>query len=295
MAGKIEMSRSSNSASEITIYRPNQRHELGFFQTWIVMSRNVYRSRELIWQLFKRDFFASYKKSFLGITWIFISPVVGIVSWVFLQKTGMLKPGEVGIPYPAYVLVGTSMWGLFIGLYEAASNTLLAGKDLIMQVNYPHEALLFQQTAQQFANFSITLLLNLVVLLLFRITPAWQTIFLPFVLIPLFLFGSGIGLVVSMINVVAIDISRAISMVLGLGLYLTPIIYSNEFGNEFVQTLIKWNPLTYLVCSCRDIIIYGSIYSSKGFFASSILAFSLFIISWRLFYVSEDRLVERMV
>ena len=286
---------SSNSDSEIIIYRPNQRHELGFFQTWILMCRNIYRSRELIWQLFKRDFFASYKKSFLGITWIFVSPVVGIVSWVFLQKTGMLKPGDVGIPYPAYVLVGTSMWGLFIGLYEAASNTLLAGKDLIMQVNYPHEALLFQQTAQQIANFSITFLLNIVVLLLFRIIPAWQAILLPFAIIPLFLFGSGIGLVVSMINVVAIDISRAISMVLALGLYLTPIIYSDEFGNEFVQAIIKWNPLTYLICSCRDLIIYGTFYNTPGYIVSSIFSFLFFMISWRLFYVSEHQLVERMI
>ena len=286
---------SKNSELEITIYRPNQRHELGFFQTWILMCRNIYRSRELIWQLFKRDFFASYKKSFLGITWIFITPIIGIVSWVFFQKTGMLKPGDVGIPYPAYVLIGTSMWGLFIGLYEAASNTLLAGKDLIMQINYPHEALLFQQAAQQIANFSITLLLNLVVLLLFRISPAWETIFLPFVIIPLFLFGSGIGLVVSMINVVAIDISRAISMVLALGLYLTPIIYSNEFGNEFVQAIIKWNPLTYLICSCRDLIIYGTFYSTSGYIVSSIFSFLFFMISWRLFYVSEHQLVERMI
>ena len=289
------MNKRTNSGSDITIYRANQRHELGFIQTWLVMGRNIYRSRELIWQLFKRDFFAAYKKSFLGITWIFVTPVVGITSWVFLQKTGMLKPGDVGIPYPVYVLVGTSIWGLFIGLYEAASNTLLAGKDLILQVNYPHEALLFQQAAQQVANFSITLLLNLVVLLLFRIIPAWQTIFLPFVIIPLFLFSSGIGLVVSMINVVAIDISRAISMLLALGLYITPIIYSNEFGHELVQTMIKWNPLTYLVCSCRDLIIYGTFYSTGGYLVSSIFSFLFFMISWRLFYVSEHQLVERMI
>ena len=101
----------------IKIYRPNQRHELGFFKTWAVLAKNIINSRELIWQLFKRDFFASYKKSFLGITWLFIAPIMGIVSWVYLNMTGMLHPGDVGIPYPAYVLVGTSMWGLFMGFF----------------------------------------------------------------------------------------------------------------------------------------------------------------------------------
>ena len=42
------------------------RHELGFFETWEVMSRNVWGDRELIWQLFKRDFFAAYRESVVG-------------------------------------------------------------------------------------------------------------------------------------------------------------------------------------------------------------------------------------
>ena len=108
----------------ITVYRPNQRRELGVLATWSVMARNVWSSRELVWQLFKRDFLASYKKSFIGFTWLFIMPIIGILSWVFMQKTGLLRPGSVGIPYPAYVLIGTSMWGLFIGFYMSGRETL---------------------------------------------------------------------------------------------------------------------------------------------------------------------------
>jgi lipopolysaccharide transport system permease protein len=156
----------------ITIYRPNQRHEQGFLHTWVVMARNVARSRELIWQLFKRDFFAQYKKSFLGITWIFFAPVMGIVSWIFFQKTGMLQPGDVGIPYPAYVLIGSSMWGLFMGFFNAADSTLKAGTSFIMQVNYPHEALLFKQVAQKLADFLIGFVMNFVILFMFHVTPS---------------------------------------------------------------------------------------------------------------------------
>ncbi|MFC1799069.1 hypothetical protein ACFLZL_04615, partial [Thermodesulfobacteriota bacterium] len=118
-------------SEQATVYRPNQRHDLGFFETWLVMSKNILKSRELIWQLFKRDFFAVYKKSFLGITWIFVAPLMGIVSWVFLNMTGMLHPGDVGIPYPAYVLVGSSVWGLFLGFFNSAKATLSSGKDFV--------------------------------------------------------------------------------------------------------------------------------------------------------------------
>ena len=283
------------STQQISIYRPNQRHDLGFFETWAVMAKNIVKSRELIWQLFKRDFFASYKKSFIGLTWIFVAPIMGIVSWVFLNMTGMLHPGDVGIPYPAYVLVGTSIWGLFMGFFNSANTTLSAGQSLVMQVNYPHEALLFKQTAEHLANFLIAFVMNIVVLVVLGVIPSWKIIFFPLVVLPLFFLGAAIGLVSSMISIVAVDISRIINMGMGLMMYITPVIYSDKVNSQLAQSIIKWNPLTYLVCSARDIIIYGNLYNPVGYFICLFISLLLFMISWRLFYVSEDRIIERMI
>ncbi len=259
------------------------------------MSRNILNSRELIWQLFKRDFFASYKKSFIGITWIFVAPIMGIVSWIFLNMTGVLHPGDVGIPYPAYVLIGTSMWGLFMGFFRSAEETLSSGKALVMQVNYPREALLFKQTAQHLANFTIIFVMNIIVLFAFKVIPSGKIILFPLVVLPLFFLGGAIGLIASMISIVAVDISRMINMGMGLMMYLTPVIYSDKVNSQFAQSIIKWNPLTYLVCSARDIIIYGRLYDAKGYFICTAISFLLFMISWRLFFVSEDRIIERMI
>ena len=291
----------------VTIYRPHMRHETGIVETWVVMARNVWQARELIWQLFKRDFFAQYKKSFMGATWILLAPLVGILSWVFLQATGVLVPGDVGIPYPAYVLVGTSMWGLFMGLYQASAATLDSGKELIMQVNYPHEAMLFKQTGQQLARFVITLTLNLAILIGLRVMrpeafavgfPSWGMLLFPLVALPLFFLAAAVGLFVAMVNVVAVDVTRFFNMGLGFMMYLTPVIYTADtINNELALTIIRWNPLTYLVASCRDILIYGHLYQHNwiGYGLSSLLSIVAFLVSWRLFYVSEGQLVERMV
>ena len=296
-----------NLPDKVTTYRANQRHDVSFFDTLHEMCLNVLRSKDLIWQLFKRDFFAQYRKSFLGSTWIFISPVVGILSWLFLQMSGVLTPGDVGIPYPAYVLVGTSMWGLFMSLYQSASNTLISGSGLITQVNYPHEALFFQQLATQLANFIFTFTLNLIVLFILRLSqpeafavsfPTFGMLWFPLVVLPLFFVGSAFGLIASMVNVVASDIGRVVNVGLGFGMYVTPIIYSSDaVTNPLILTLIEWNPLTYLICSARDILIYGQLYNNDfyAFAISSILAFLAFLLSWRLFYVSEQKLVERMI
>lgn len=286
---------SDTPVAPVVVYRPNMRHELGLFRTWAVMTRNIWHSRELIWQLFKRDFFAAYKKSFLGLTWVFIAPLLGIVSWVFLQRTGMLNPGEMDIPYPAYVLLGSSMWGLFMGFYGSAASTLSAGQALVMQVNYPHEVLLFKQTAQYLANFLISFAMNLAVLVAFHVVPSWGVFLFPLVALPLFFLGAAIGLMVSMIGVVAVDLSGFINLGMGLLMWATPVVYSTTPASPLVVAINRWNPLTYLVCSCRDIIIYGRLYHATGYFICAAVALLLFLISWRLFYVSEDKLIERMI
>jgi lipopolysaccharide transport system permease protein len=281
--------------SLITVYRPNMRHELGLFQTWGVMMRNIWEARELIWQLFKRDLMAGYRKSFVGTAWMVVAPLTGIVSWIFLQRTGLLRPGDVGVPYPVYVLIGSSMWGLFMGFFQSSAATLSSGSGLLLQVNYPHEALLFKQLANQLATYSIGFAMNLVVLLCFGVVPSWGLALFPLVALPLFFLGASIGLMISMVSVVAYDVTRVVELSLGILMYLTPVIYSTEIGNPVVLALNRWNPLTYLVCSCRDMILYGRLYHATGYWISAVIAFTAFLVSWRLFYVAENKIIERTV
>ena len=93
----------------------------------------------------------------------------------------------------------------------------------------------------------------------------------------------------------AVDISNIIGMVMGFLMWATPLIYSDKVPSPFLQAVIKWNPLTYLVCSCRDIILFGRLYEPAGYVLCAGLSLVAFLISWRLFYVSEDAIVERMV
>ncbi len=280
---------------KITIYEPYSRFKIGFFQTWMVMVKNIIDSKELIYQLFRRDFLMQYKRSFLGFGWFFISPIIGIASWVFLNATGVLQPGEVGIPYPAYVLLSSSIWGLFMGFYQSSSGTLAAGAGFINQVKFPHEALLVKQTAQHLTNFLITFLVNIIVLIAFGVTPSWYILLFPIVIIPLFLLGAALGLIISVVSVVATDVTNIVNILLGFVFYITPVIYSIDDKSDTLKTVIKYNPLTYLISGVRDLMIYGRIEDLNIFLAVSLGTFILFLLSWRLFYVSEDRVIERMI
>ena len=281
--------------SRVTRYWPNQRHALGFFSTWVVMARNIIGARHLIWQLFKRDFFAAYKKSFIGIFWRFIAPITGIVSWVFLREAKVLNVGELDMPYLPYVLTGSMAFGLFRGFYNSACTTLSAGQGLVMQVNYPHEALLFKQLANQLSNFLFVFATNIIILLAYGYTPSWKIILFPLVILPMFFLGAAFGLIFSMISIVAVDINKIANFGLGLLMFATPVLYSQEFGSDILKTVMRWNPLTYFVCSARNIMVKGTLYQPNAYFLCAAISFVLFMFAWRLFYVSENKIIERMI
>jgi lipopolysaccharide transport system permease protein len=237
----------------------------------------------------------SYKKSFIGAGWIFIAPIMGVISWVFYNSTGILKPGDVGIPYPAYVLLSTSIFGLFGGFFTAASGTLTAGSGFITQVNYPHDALLIKQAMLQLANFAIVFFINIVVLFSFGVVPSLCIFLLPLLILPIFFIGSAIGLFACVIEVVASDINKVITFIIGLLLYITPVIYSSKVQNLFLQKMIKWNPLTYLIGGARDMIIYGKMDHMDTYLICAGVSFLLFLFSWRIFYITEQRVIEKMI
>lgn len=279
----------------ITTYYPNQRFDEGFFRIWKTIYRNIINSKDLIFQLFKRDFFAQYKKSFLGVGWAIITPIFGIASWVLMQLTGVLDPGEMEVPYPVYILVGSTCWGFFISMINSGASTLSAGSDLIQQIKYPHEALLFKQVMLQAVNFLITLGIVMIVISAFGYPPSWKVIFLPLLIIPLFLLGASIGLLLSMISVVAVDISRFVNHIMTFLIYTAPIVYSPNVDNAFLQAINKWNPLTYLVCSVRDTILFGRLYGSVEYGLAVLLSLMAFLFVWRAFYVNENKIIERML
>ena len=90
-------------------------------------------------------------------------------------------------------------------------------------------------------------------------------------------------------------LNKMINVGMGLLLYLTPVIYSPKTQNPVLQQIIKWNPLTYLIGDARDAIIYGRFTHIDRYMISAGISLVLFLISWRLFYVSEQKIIEKMI
>ena len=283
------------AAPSNTIIKPNARQRMGYWKTWKVLIKNIRESRELIFQLYKRDFLMKYRKSILGMSWLIITPALGLISWVFMNSAGVLEPGDVKIPYPAYVLMSTTIWGLFMNFSKASVRTINISKSFIKQVNFNHDALFVKQFLQELSSFMVLYLLTVIIFVAFGIFPSWWAFAAPVLLIPMMLLGGAFGLVLSIPAAAFQDIENGYQYFLQMLMFITPVIYNKDVDNPLVQSIIKWNPLTYLVGDVRDLIIYGEVDTWRPFIIASIIAIVIFLIAWRLFYVAEEKVIEKAI
>ncbi|MBR9919598.1 MAG: ABC transporter permease [Bacteroidetes bacterium] len=267
----------------------------GLLGSWRKIIHNISRYRFFLRQLVRINMLVGFKKSFIGLLWLFILPVIAVFVWILLQGAGIVDPGKTDIPYPAYVLLSTSIWGFFIEIYRTVSQVLSGNGKIMIMTKFPHEVLVAEKIIVHLIRFAIPLAVNLVALLLFGIKFSWLSLLFPFTLIPLLLLGVSIGLIVALLRVVAVDISSLIDEFMRFLMYLTPIVYAPRVEIGWLSGIVEYNPLTYLIGFSRDILTTGSFYEPQKYLIWTGISILFFIVVVRFFFRVESRMLERLI
>ncbi|MCP3933436.1 MAG: ABC transporter permease, partial [Bacteroidetes bacterium] len=236
-----------------------------------------------------------FKRSNIGLLWLFILPVLSAIIWILLNGAGIIEPGSTGIPYPAYVLLSTSIWGFFAGIYKSTSNIYLTGGNIKIMTRFPFELLLAERLLVHLIRFIIPLSINIAVLLFFGIRFTWSALLFPLTLMPLLLLGLAIGLVVSIMRVLAIDISILVDYCIGFLMFLTPVVYAPDIKVSLLAKATRFNPLTYMIGFSRDILTKASFYEPVIWGACAVSTLIIFLFAVRIFMIAEPRVIERMI
>ena len=283
-----------NIEARITIYEPEERFG-GFFGTILTAADEIRRSRFLIWKLFVRDFKAQMRQKILGYLWAFIAPLLIIFGFIVMNVSGVLKPGETGVPYPVYVFVGASIFGFLTTTVLAISDGFLKQGELMLKTNVPKIAIAISSLAQIVYNLIVHLIMLVLIMVLFQIPPHLLSPLYVVTIIPMIVLGIAIGLFVSVLGVIARDIGIMVQSVLTLLMYITPVVYvAASLDNAFIQNLIWWNPLTYLVEVPRSLLLHGTTELWLGYGLSTLASLAALMICTRGFYIVQDLIAERL-
>lgn len=266
----------------------------GFFETIKIFFQEVYSSRYVIWYLFKRDFIAQFRQKILGYFWIVIAPFMAVLPFIFLTKVGIFRPGDTNMSYPVFIVIGLGVWGLLTSSFSTVSSCLQQNEDLIKRTNIPKITFALTAMAAIVYNLLVHYLVVLIFLILMGETPSVWSILYPFALLPVLLFGMGLGLLFAVIGTIARDLSNIILSLLNLLLFLSPVVYMPNFSHWFLKLIVAWNPFTYLVDFPRNILVLGTFKEAAGFVFAALFALFLMLIGVYSFYLIKDRVAEQL-
>jgi lipopolysaccharide transport system permease protein len=177
-----------SSASEYKIIiQPNS----GDWQ--LVDWRELWRYRDLFYFMVWRDIKTLYAQSILGIGWGVLGPLFNML--IFTTVFGiMIRVDSEGVPYAIFVYTALVPWGYFSNALMSASGSLGGGMGLISKVYFPRVILPLVAVAGKLIDFGIALILLLVLMVWFQVSPTIWIFILPLLILQLTIFALGVGL-----------------------------------------------------------------------------------------------------
>lgn len=250
--------------------------------------KTFWNRRYLLWELVKKGIKLKYRRSYLGIIWSLLEPILTTIVLTIVFGTLL---GRGGRDFPMYILCGRLMYSYFSTSTKAAARSIRSNASMIKKVYvpkylYPMASVLF--------NF-IIFLISLVVLVPLDIyghigvSLSWLLIFIPLILLLLMTFG--VGMILSTITVFFRDMEYLWDVILMIIMYTAAIFYYPEkLLASGYSWILKYNPLYCVVDLFRSCVLnkplsmYNLMYA-LGFSEVSVL------IGTVVFYKKQDEFI----
>ena len=131
---------------------------------------DIWKSRELICILFFRDLKGAYRQSFLGYLWIFMPPIATTAVWFYMTSQNLITVGKTPIPYPAFVMIGQIIWGVFSSSFNAPQMGFNSGSAVFMKLKVPPEAFIANALANILFDLALKSFLIVAIFIIFGLT-----------------------------------------------------------------------------------------------------------------------------
>lgn len=257
------------------------------------MADELKNSRELAFALFSRDMKGQVRQSILGYAWLFFPPIATTLVWFFLNSSGVVKVADTGMPYPAFVMIGTLLWQAFLESLTKPITSLNGAKAMLTKLNFPRIAPVLAGIGQTTVTAAIRLVLLIPIFVFAGVEASWTIIFFPLAYLSMVLLGVAIGSFLTPIGLLYTDIARAIGLFGQFAMYATPVVYPVATSG-FLGEVNRFNPVTYLIEVGRATLVGGSFQHLPMALIISGCAFVLLLIGWTIFHITVPRIIERM-
>ncbi len=210
--------------------------------------------RDLFFFLVWRDIKVLYAQTIMGFAWAILNPLIQIVIFsVIFGKVAKLDTD--GIPYVLFSTVAIIPWAYMSEAMAKSSQSLVSGQSMLGKVYFPRLIFPITPVLAKLVDFSISLVLLLAVMLYYRITPTWNLLLLPFLVVLMMSVPAGIGFWLSALSIRFRDVKFAMPFVIRMLIYSAPILYSASSIPEGYRLLYSLNPIVAVIEGYRACLL----------------------------------------
>lgn len=253
--------------------------------------KELYMYRQFLKTSVKKEFRGKYKKSFLGVLWSFINPLLQLVIYA------MVFPYILRIQEDNYVMFLFSAlipWNFFSTTISQSTSVIVGNGGILKKVYFPREILPISIVISGAINFLISCIIIFVALIISGIGITVNILWLPVILLVQCIVTLGICFVLSALTVYIRDLEYFINVLLQLWMYLTPVFYTMQLIPKNIARIFYLNPMVQIINAYRNIFYYKTMPDLKALGIWTILGIIGVIIGFSIFKKLEKRFAEEL-
>jgi lipopolysaccharide transport system permease protein len=235
----------------------------------MALVRSLWRNRQLIVQMTKREVVGRYKGSALGLAWSFFNPMFMLAVYTFVFSEIFRSRWGVGgneskTQFAVVLFVGMIVYGLFAEVLNRAPGLILSNVNYVKKVVFPLEILPVIAVGAALFHSLISVSVLLAAFALLNGYLYWTAIFTPLVLLPLVIITIGLAWMLASLGVFLRDVGQTIGIITTVLMFLSPVFYPVSAVPEKFRPWIMANPLTFIIEQGRDVLIWGHLPEWSG-------------------------------
>ena len=228
---------------------------------------SLWQYRVLIKHMVLREVASRYKGSLLGLMWSVINPILMLAVYTFffsvVFQSRWSGAGHVGsdskFEFAIVLYAGLLVFNLFSECIARAPSLILSNANYVKKVVFPLEVLPWVALGSALFHVLIGFGVILVFIVLAGMPLHASAVLFPLVLLPLVPMIMGLCWLLSSVGVFFRDIGQIIGMALTALMFLSPIFYPTSALPESLQSVLYWNPLTFVIEQSRNVLIWGTL------------------------------------
>jgi len=255
--------------------------------------KELYKFRELLFSLTKREIKVRYKQTTLGAAWAILQPfsLMLIFSLVFGV---LLKLESDSIPYPIFYYSALLPWTFFSTSFSFGALAIINNSSLITKIYFPRETIPLASVGAAILDLTVASLIFLLMMIFYKTPLTFQFIYVLPIIVILVIFTTAMVLLSSALVVIWRDLKFVIPLAIQIWMFASPIIYPLSQVPEGLKGIYMLNPMAVLINNFRKITVGGDAANWQELSLAAIVSIILFILCY-LFFKQKEKIFADII